>query len=169
VTYNVTAAKPGFRNASAIIPAYGPTTVRLQVLPVQIEQEAPIIRYYDVEILVIDDRAEPIVGAIVEIYNADNQIVQSGTTGPDGTVRVRLPEGTYTVTVKADGYFEKTAVLSVPTATQLTISLDPTTRTKVMRYLPYFVMIALVLAMIGAFWVLKERIARRLSEEEEYF
>jgi len=169
VVYNITVYKPGYKNASATVPPYGPATVSLQVVPEKVEQEGPIIRYYDIVISVIDDRGEPVSLAVVEIYDPQGQLVQAGTTAGDGTLRVRLPEGNYTVKVRADGYLEKTAVLNVPTVTQLTVTLEPTGTTKAMRYLPYFAVIALLIVLVAAVWMLRERIARRLSEEEEYF
>ncbi len=172
VSYNITVSKPGFRNYTVQIDPYGPVRVKAILKPVAANktQEKAIVRLYDVRIQVVDDRGQPISLARVEVYYANNNtLVASLFTDNQGVAMVRLREGTYLVRATADGYMEKQAVLSVPQTTNTVISLDPTTATKVKRMIPYILAIAGILVLIGIVYAMRERIARRLAEEAEYF
>jgi len=170
VSYQVQVSKPGFENYTTIIPPYGPVRVTATLKPLAVEEEQPIVRYYDVRIRVVDDRGEPLSLARIEVYQAgDNALIASLFTDENGIVTVRLREGSYIVRAYADGYMEKEAALSVPQTTEVILSLDPTTVTKVKRLIPYVVLGAGAIALVGALYALRERIARRLVEEEEYF
>jgi len=170
VSYQVQVSKPGFQNYTATIPPYGPARVTATLKPLVVEEEQPIVRYYDVRIRVVDDRGEPLSLARVEVYQAgNNTLIASLFTDENGVVLVRLREGSYIVKAYADGYLPKEAALSVPQTTEITLSLDPTTATKVKRMIPYIALVAGAIALVGALYALRERIARRLVEEEEYF
>ncbi len=172
VVYEIIVSKEGFENFTTQTPAYGAVKIRAQLKPVivQQEQQEQLIRYYDVRINVLDDRGMPVKLARVEVYYAANDtLVASTFTDQQGQVVVRLQEGSYLVKASAEGYLPKQIVVSVPETTEVTISLDPTTATKIKRLTPYIVMIAGVLVLVGVLYALRERIARRLVEEGEYF
>jgi len=170
VSYNVQVSKPGFENYTTTIPPYGPVRVQAELKPLVVEEEQPTVRYYDVRIRVVNDRGEPLSLARVEVYHAaNNTMIASLFTDENGVVLVRLREGSYIVKAYADGYTGKEAALSVPQATEITLSLDPTTATKIKRMIPYIALGAGAIALVGALYALRERIARRLVEEEEYF
>jgi len=170
VTYQVQVSKPGFENYTATIPPYGPARVTAALKPLAVEEEQPTVRFYDVRIRVVDDRGEPLSLARVEVYQAgNNTLLASLFTDENGIVLVRLKEGSYIVRAYADGYMEKEAALTVPQTTEVTLSLDPTTVTKVKRMTPYLALGAGAVALVGTLYALRERIARRLVEEEEYF
>ncbi len=172
VSYNITVSKPGFRNYSTVIDPYGPAVVRAPLKPVVVNQtqERKLLKLYDVRVKVVDDRGQPISLARVEIYYSENNtLVASLFTDEQGQATVRLKEGTYLLRASADGYLEKTAVLSVPQTTSTVVSLDPTTATKVKRMVPFILAVAGVVVLGGVVYAMRERIARRLAEEAEYF
>ena len=172
VSYSITVSKPGFQNYTVQVDPYGPVRVRAALKPLAANQteERVMIRLYDVRVQVVDDRGEPIGLARVEVYYANNNtLVASLFTDDQGVAMFRLREGTYLVRASAEGYMEKQAVLSVPQTTNTIISLDPTTATKVKRMIPFILAIAGVLVLVGVIYAMRERIARRLAEEAEYF
>ncbi len=172
VSYEIVVEKPGFENYTVQIPFYGATTVKATLKPVQVqeEQQPEVVKYHDVKIRVVDDRGQPVKLARVEVYYAaNNTLVASTFTDEQGLAIVRLREGSYLLNASASGYTSKELAFSVPQTTDVTVSLNPTTVTKIKRMTPIFIAIAGVIVLVGVVYTLRERIARRLVEEEEYF
>ena len=54
----------------------------------------------------------PIPGVTVEAVQND-EVIETATTGTDGTYTMALPEGTYTVTFRAEGYAEQESTVTI--------------------------------------------------------
>ncbi len=78
----------------------------------------------NVTIQVLNTTGSPISGASVSIYS--DQTGESGVTGADGSVTFELPNGDYTLTIQADGYYINTTQLTVSGDTSVTIGLQTT-------------------------------------------
>jgi hypothetical protein len=68
----------------------------------------------------------PVVGAMVRIENAAGVMVRAGFSQSDGSVRLRVPEGDYQVSVRRGGYQQEVAPLRVGRGeTALVVELRP--------------------------------------------
>lgn len=61
----------------------------------------------------VTDGSEPISGASVVVWNSDFRSA-AVTTGADGTFSLSVPDGSYSVTVTAEGYEETTVAVPTP-------------------------------------------------------
>lgn len=170
VSYNLTVRALGLGNYTSIVPSYGPQVIDVLLKPVvKKKTEEKLLKYYPVTIKVVNDQAQPLNNAIVNIYDAKNNLVFSSLTVSDGTVTARLLEGTYRVEAKANGYLDNSIPLKVPTSGEQIIALQPTNVTKAKRLLPYVLVLLGIVAVASIFYAVRDRISRWLSEEEEYF
>ncbi len=68
----------------------------------------------------------PVVGAMVRMENAAGVMVRAGFTQASGSVRLRVPEGDYQVSVRRGGYQQEVAPLRVGRGeTALAVELRP--------------------------------------------
>lgn len=171
VSYNLTVKAVGFGNFTSILPSWGPQVIDVQLKPAvkKKEEEKKLLQYYTVTINVVNDQAQPLKNAIVNIYDANNNLVYSSVTLSDGTITARLLEGTYRVEAKASGYLDNSVPLKVPLTGELTLALEPTNVTRAKRMLLYILILLGIVAIAAVFYAIRDRIARWLSEEEEYF
>ncbi|MEB3816867.1 MAG: hypothetical protein LRS46_02885 [Desulfurococcales archaeon] len=127
-------------------------------------------RIYTVTITVVNDRSEPVAGALVEIVDTrTHATVASEFTGTGGTASFKVIYGVYKVVVGHPAYKRVETYIMVPQQASATITVYPTPLTVVKRLTPLLVGVGGLLALIAVLWRLKEVIASRLTEQEEYF
>ncbi|BAA79590.2 hypothetical protein APE_0620.1 [Aeropyrum pernix K1] len=136
-----------------------PGKVELRISPIM----------YSATILVVDDRGTPQQGALVRVLSEEGVEVASGLTDASGVFTFQAPYGLYILEAEKPGYRESTGTIQIPQSTTLTITLQPGPMVLLQRYGPIAVgFTGLALLAVGLYRV-RERIARRLLEEEEYF
>ncbi len=170
VSYKLIVKAPGLTNYTTTIPSFGPVSLSVPLKP-QVQKKKPekVVKYYTLSMIVVNDEAKPLSRALVQIYDKKGVLVFSGMTGPDGKVTARLLEGSYTVKANANGYLSSELPVSIPGASQVSLTLQPTTSTKVKRMLPYILILIGIIAIVGVFYAVRARIAKWISREEEYF
>jgi len=170
VSYKLIVKAPGLKNYTTIIPDFGLVSLKVPLKPVvQKKKQKQVVQYYQVTIIVVNDKAKPLSRAVVDVRDSKGNIVFSGLTGPDGKVIARLLQGSYTVEARADGYKPSSMPLSVPGTSQVSLTLQPTTATKVKRMLPYILLLVGLIVIVAAFYAVRSKIASWISKEEEYF
>ncbi len=142
----------------AVFSVKGPLNVTLNLEP----------RIFDASVIVVDDRGEPAANALVQIIGPRGFPIAAGYTDSQGVFKYKAKYGTYTVTVKKQGFEETSIAITLPESGVTTIALDPTLMTIIKRYLPLIVGAA-GLVIIGAIlYSVRGRIAEKILEEE-YF
>ncbi|WP_062662374.1 carboxypeptidase regulatory-like domain-containing protein [Aeropyrum camini] len=136
-----------------------PGKVELRISPIM----------YTVTVLVVDDRGSPQQGALVRVLSEEGVEVASGLTDGSGSFTFQAPYGIYIVNAEKPGYRESTGTIQVPQSTTLTITLNPGPLVLLQRYGPIAVGFIGLAALAAGIYRIRERIARRLLEEEEYF
>ena len=128
---------------------------------------SPIV--YAVTVVVVDDRGDPLAGAFVRVTTADGRDVAAGTTDVNGNFTFQAPFGVYTVEAAKPGYREAVGAINVPQSMLITLELEPGPQVLAMRYGPIAVGLAGLALIAGLIYRVRDRIARRIMEEEEYF
>ncbi len=127
-------------------------------------------RQYTVTVMVVNDRSEPVAGALVELIDTrTHAVVASGLTSKSGSVALKAYYGIYQVSVAQSAYKPASIYIEVPRQKSVTLTVYPTPLTVVKRMTPLFVGITGLIALIAVLWKVKSVIAERLSEQEEYF
>ncbi len=124
---------------------------------------------FPITIIVTDDRERPMEGAFIAISNVNGTIVASGYTDATGKYSTQLRFGAYTITAKKDGYKDGVAAIQVPIETSKSITLEAEMITKIRRIAPLIIGVTGILILASVLYIMRERLARRILEEEEYF
>ncbi|MCE4620905.1 MAG: carboxypeptidase-like regulatory domain-containing protein, partial [Desulfurococcales archaeon] len=125
---------------------------------------------YTIAIMVVNDRGDPLPNALVTIRDIKtNLVVASGFTAADGSFQATLKYGNYEVRAAAKGYKESITVVYIPQQSSISVSLEPTPLTIVKRFSPLIVAVIGLSVMLYIISRVRERIAMKLLEEEEYF
>ena len=74
-----------------------------------------------------------------------------------------------TITVNKPGYKAMKTVIQVPQELSKTIKMEPELTTRIRRLAPLIVGITGLLILGGTLYTMRERLTRRILEEEEYF
>ncbi|MEB2836247.1 MAG: hypothetical protein GSR80_000269 [Desulfurococcales archaeon] len=127
-------------------------------------------RQYTITVMVVNDRSEPVAGALVELIDTrTHAVVASGLTSKSGSVTLKAYYGIYQVSVAQSAYKPASIYIEVPRQKSVTLTVYPTPLTVVKRMTPLFVGLTGLIALIAVLWKVKSVIAERLSEQEEYF
>ncbi len=137
-----------------------------QVTTVSIDMQP---KKYPVTILILDDRGRSLENTLVRIQTPEGVTVAAGYTDANGQYSAQLRYGAYTVTAEKVGYLEASVGLQVPVETTKTVSLQPELITKIRRMAPLIIGMTGLLALMATIYVMRERLTRRILEEEEYF
>ncbi|MEB3780347.1 MAG: carboxypeptidase regulatory-like domain-containing protein [Desulfurococcales archaeon] len=126
-------------------------------------------KQFPVSILVVDDRGDPVPAAFVRIVGGGGVVIDAGYTDVTGTFASQLKFGTYSVEVEKPGYSKSTIPFSVPQSSTVTVELAPGPMILVRRFLPLIIGVGGLITLAGTLYIMRERISRRILEEEEYF
>jgi len=127
-------------------------------------------RIYTIILTVVNDRSEPLPGALVELVDTStHRVVASGFTSSSGTVTLKAAYGVYEVDVAHKAYKRGVSYIFVPAQTTPTVTLYPTPTTILRRMAPLLVGVVGVVALAAVLWRVRGVIAARLAEQEEYF
>ncbi len=127
-----------------------------------------IPKKYNVEITIVDDRGKPVEEALVTI-SSDRGTIASGYTDILGKFSSQLRWGTYSISVTHPDYQSTTRVIKVPDSTSITVDLEPTLQHRIKRMAPMLLGVIGLAVMLGAAYIMRNRLVARLLEEEEYF
>ncbi len=141
-----------------IVSLYSSKTLRIDLTPKQ----------YKIVIYVVDDRGKPLQGAFVTI-SRNGKVVATGPTDELGSYTFTGTYGSYTVEATAPGYKTGYSAFKLPGPTSIQVRLEPGPKVIFKRYLPLLIGVIGLAAFAGFFYVARDRIMSRLSEEEEYF
>ena len=134
------------------------TVVRIEMQPKQ----------YTATLLVVDDRGDPLDNVLVTLQ-IEGRTVAAGYTDANGEFTAPLRYGIYTVQLEKPGYKSTTATLQIPLETGKTLKMMPEPITRIKRMAPIIVGVAGIIILGSTLYVMRERLARRILEEEEYF
>ena len=134
------------------------TVVRIEMQPKQ----------YTATLLVVDDRGDPLDNVLVTLQ-IEGRTVAAGYTDANGEFTAPLRYGIYTVQLEKPGYKSTTATLQIPLETGKTLKMMPEPITRIKRMAPIIVGVAGIIILGSILYVMRERLARRILEEEEYF
>ncbi|MCE4604312.1 MAG: carboxypeptidase-like regulatory domain-containing protein [Aeropyrum sp.] len=163
-TYRTTLVPEGGENYYNVDVPFTFTVTQDTVVDLRV---SPIV--YAITVVVIDDRGDPLAGAFVRVTTADGRDVAAGTTDINGNFTFQAPFGVYTVEATKPGYREAVGAINVPQTMLITLELEPGPQVLAMRYGPIAIGIAGLALIAGLIYRVRDRIARRIMEEEEYF
>ncbi|MFC7058808.1 carboxypeptidase regulatory-like domain-containing protein [Halovenus salina] len=115
--YTVTVDADGFESASETVTVDGQTGVTVTLEP---DSDGPPAEANQLTIDVVDSDGSPVEGAEIAVGDA------SATTGADGTATVEVADGTYTITVDADGFETTEQEIDIQSDETVTIELAET-------------------------------------------
>lgn len=130
-------------------------------------------RAYGIEVRVQEKAGRPVEGAELTFYSEEaGRVVATILTDANGKARVSLPYGRYVLVVSREGYLGEAQPILIEADGSLTLVLEPTLKTAVLRTLrtalPYaLVVLAVALGAYGAVR-LRKAIRRRLETEEVF-
>ena len=127
-------------------------------------------KLFTITVTVTDDRNTPLQGAVVHIIDtATGAEKAAGRTDSQGRFTASLRYGLYEVHVAMKGYKPAVRVMDVPKVNALTVQLQPGPVVLLKRFTPLIIGVAGLAAAGYIILRIRERIAARLMEEEEYF
>jgi len=114
---------------------------------VTIINETRIIKYeihlYVLRVLVLDEKGNPIQGALVTIYDANYTPIYSRHTDIDGYVETIVNEGQYTIVVQKEGYQTAKIQTYVSEAKEIKVTLPKSEQAKITIPIDIFIGILL--------------------------